>query len=97
MASETFGGSPPYIASQQSVDFAAMSAGSATVQVTVEGAKPGDGVLIVKPGNTVVQDSMILEGYCDTVDKVDIVVLDNDETATDNLAAVTLTIIVFPA
>ncbi len=98
MANETFGGPfPAYIASKQAVDFGAMVAGMATAQITVEGASPGDGVLVCRPSTSVVTDSIALMGYCDTADKVDVTALHNDATDTTNLASVTLTVVVFPA
>ena len=99
MANETFGGPfPAFIASTQSVDYGAMTAGVATVQVTVEGAEPGDAILVSKTdGTSTFPDSDQLYGYCDTADLVDLVVVDNDNTATTNHAAVNVAIVVFKA
>ncbi len=98
MANETFGGPfPAYIASKQSINFTGMTAGVDTIQVTVEGAQPGDGVVVVRPAASVITDELLLSGYCDTADLVDINVVSNVVGATTDLAAVTLTILVFPA
>ena len=98
MANEAFGGPfPAYVSSKQAIDFGAMVAGTATAQVTVEGAKPGDAVIVVRPSVSVVTDALMLEGYCDTADLVDVIVTSNNEAATTNLASETLTILVFPA
>jgi len=97
MANEQFGGPfPAYIASRQSIDFAALSAGVIEADVTVQGVSPGDGILVVKPATGTLTNSTQLFGYCDTADTVTVVLSDNDVTATDNFAAVTVTIIVFP-
>ena len=93
MAAETFFNGA--VISQQSVDFGALVAGVAEVDLTVEGADPGDAILVTKPDTAILTNSTQVTGYCDVADQVTVVAFDNDATATDNFAAVTLTIVVF--
>lgn len=96
MAGETFSSSfPSFIVSKQSIDFGALSGGTATVQVTVVGARPGDAILVCKPTATVPGDDTWLGGFCDTNDLVDIIATENAETATTDIAAFIATIVVF--
>jgi hypothetical protein len=83
------------VISKQSVDFPAMTAGVATATVTIQGADPGDAVLVTKPDAAIVLNDIELSGFCATADTVTVIAFSQDTAATTNLAAVTLTFVVF--
>lgn len=96
MAGETFSASfPSFIQVKAAVDFPAMVAGSAIQTLAVVGANVADAVLVCRPNDTTITDELTLSGYVETADVVTISVVSNVVGATTDLAAVTLTVLVF--
>ncbi len=98
MANETVSHSfPVFISSTQSLDFGAMTAGTAQLTTpAVVGARIGDAVLVTRAvDDAVITAELTLYGWVETDDLVTVQVTSNDATATDNLAAASVNILVF--